>query len=296
MVATYSNNPNNPQTVATAAQIKGETGAQGPQGETGATGAQGEKGEAGRGIESVALNSENELIIKYTDGSTQNLGKLFNNNYVTTNQLNFTYKLLETGTYEITGLSELGKELSELKIPEKIDGIKVTSIGNSAFRLNNEKITSVTIPNTVTTIGSVAFMSCENLKTVNMPNSVRTIKSGAFAHCTSLTLTIPDSVVEIDDAFYGMKKGSVNFGDKSKWLVKECRISNMTFEEQGMGGPDWKLKERVDYEVNIALSDISNNDDLLYDSLDLYDCTFGPYTVSGTKKKLILAAPKLVRR
>ena len=276
LVATYSNNPNSPQTVATAAQIKGETGAQGPQGETGATGAQGpqgEKGETGRGIESVALNSENELIIKYTDGSTQNLGKLFNNNYVTTDQLNFTYKLLETGTYEITGLSALGKELSELKIPEKIDGIKVTSIGKSAF------------------------FGCDNLKTVNIPNSVRTIKSGAFANCKSLTLTIPDSVVEIDEAFIGMKKGSVNFGDKSKWLVKECRISSMEYEDYPSGMEGWKTNEYVsNYEVNIVLSDISNNDDLLYDSLDLYDCTFGPYTVSGTKKRITLSFPMLVRR
>ena len=99
------------------------------------------------------------MIINYTDGSTQNLGKLFNDNYVTTDQLNFTYKLLETGTYEITGLSERGSELSVLKIPEKIDGIKVTNIGYKAFYANT-KIASVTIPNTVTTIDEIAFFQC----------------------------------------------------------------------------------------------------------------------------------------
>ena len=253
----------------------------------------GEKGDTGRGIESVTLNSENELIINYTDGSTQNLGKLFNDNYVTTDQLNFTYKLLETGTYEITGLSERGSELSVLKIPEKIDGIKVTNIGYKAFYVNT-KITSVTIPNTVTTIDEIAFFQCRNLTTVNIPNSVKIIKNRAFGGCESLTLTIPDSVEEIDDGFAAMKKGSVDLGDKSKWVVKNCRISNMIYSSRYSA---WETGSYVtNYEINTILGDISDNESLLYGSLDLYNCTFGPYTVSGTANKISIDCPILVRK
>ncbi len=59
---------------------KGETGAQGPAGEKGETGAQGpagdkgdkgDQGEAGRGIVSVAFDADGNLVITYTDGTSQ---------------------------------------------------------------------------------------------------------------------------------------------------------------------------------------------------------------------------------
>ena len=57
----------------------------------------------------------------------------------------------------------------------------------------------------VTSIGSFAFLSCKGLTNVTIPNSVITIHSFAFAGCTDLTnVTIPDSVTSIDgNAFNG---------------------------------------------------------------------------------------------
>jgi hypothetical protein len=49
-------------------------------------------------------------------------------------------------------------------------------------------LTSVTIPNSVTTIGMMAFGSCTGLTSVFIPNSVTTIGEGAFKYCSSLTL------------------------------------------------------------------------------------------------------------
>lgn len=51
-------------------------GAKGDKGDKGEQGSQGEKGEAGRGIESCNVNSDGDLIITYTDGSTQNAGNV----------------------------------------------------------------------------------------------------------------------------------------------------------------------------------------------------------------------------
>ena len=48
-------------------------------------------------------------------------------------------------------------------------------------------LTSVTIPNGVTSIGDVAFDDCSSLTSVTIPGSVTSIGMCAFAYCTSLT-------------------------------------------------------------------------------------------------------------
>ena len=55
---------------------KGEDGAQGPKGEDGAQGPKGEDGKDGRGIDSVTTNADGHLIITYTDGTTEDAGKV----------------------------------------------------------------------------------------------------------------------------------------------------------------------------------------------------------------------------
>ncbi|WP_134397231.1 leucine-rich repeat domain-containing protein, partial [Flavobacterium psychrophilum] len=66
-------------------------------------------------------------------------------------------------------------------------------------------LTSVTIPNSVTTIGDGSFAECSGLTSVTIPNSVTTIGDGSFAECSGLTsVTIPNSVTTIgDEAFAG---------------------------------------------------------------------------------------------
>ena len=104
------------------------------------------------------------------------------------------------GTITITGYTGPGGAVA---IPDTIDGLPVTSIGNFAFR-GYTSVTSVTIPNSVTSIGNHAFIACTNLTSVTIPDSVTSIGDFTFNSCTSLSsVAIPTSVISIGDfAFY----------------------------------------------------------------------------------------------
>ena len=66
-------------------------------------------------------------------------------------------------------------------------------------------VTQYTIPDSVTTIGDLAFYHCTSLTSVTIPDSVTTIIHNAFHDCSNLTsVTIGDSVTTIgEEAFYG---------------------------------------------------------------------------------------------
>ena len=61
----------------------------------------------------------------------------------------------------------------------------VTSIGDSAFR-GCSSLTNITIPSSVTSIGDFAFSGCSSLTSVTIPSSVTSIGWGAFYDCSSL--------------------------------------------------------------------------------------------------------------
>ena len=92
--------------------------------------------------------------------------------------------------------------LTSVMIPDS-----VTTIGNNAFN-GCSGLTSVTIPDSVTTIGNSAFMSCTGLTSVTIGNSVTTIGMAAFNNCSSLTsVTIGNSVTTIGDGAFNLCTG-----------------------------------------------------------------------------------------
>ena len=85
-------------------------------------------------------------------------------------------------------------------------GNSVTSIGNYIFWGCN--LSSVTIPESVTSIGDYAFSKCRNLSSVTIGNSVTSIGDYAFNECSNISsVIIPDSVRSIGNyAFYKCNK------------------------------------------------------------------------------------------
>ncbi len=87
----------------------------------------------------------------------------------------------------------------------------VTSIGIQAFASN--KLTSVTIPNSVTSIGYGAFEK-NQLTSVTIPNSVTSIGNHAFRFNNLTSVIIPNSVTSIgNSAFYKNQLTSVTIPD-----------------------------------------------------------------------------------
>src|SRR5574344_853217 len=89
-------------------------------------------------------------------------------------------------------------QLTSVTIPNS-----VTSIGEYAFASN--QLTSVTIPNSVTSIGIGAF-AYNQLTSVTIPNSVTSIVPGTFLENQLTSVTIPNSVTSIGDGAFSSNK------------------------------------------------------------------------------------------
>ncbi len=126
----------------------------------------------------------------------------------------------------ITGLNSYGQNESEIVIPEIIDGIPITKIGDFAFS-SFSSITKITIPTTIThigyaafyecygletviignnlfdiekantVIGECAFLACHQLKNITLGNNVKSIGNRAFSSPVLENIIIPNSVVSI---------------------------------------------------------------------------------------------------
>jgi hypothetical protein len=107
---------------------------------------------------------------------------------------------VENNQATITSYSGSGGAVT---IPSVVNGIPVVGFGiasggigvfNSAGK--GPLVTSISIPNSVKTIGAYAFKNCNNLVSVNIPSSVLSVGQDAFYGCTSLTgLTMPDRFI-----------------------------------------------------------------------------------------------------
>jgi hypothetical protein len=159
------------------------------------------------------------------------------------------------GAVTITGFNGPG---SAVIIPDTINGLPVTSIGDGAFDYS-AGLSSVTMGNGITSIGAFAFLGCSNLISITVssrvtniadltfqnciglahvaiPDGVTTIGANAFSGCISLTdVTIPDSVTNIADWAFescvGLTSLTIGNGVTSigRWAFDHClSLTNVT--------------------------------------------------------------------
>ncbi|MBI4856634.1 MAG: leucine-rich repeat protein [Acetobacterium woodii] len=134
------------------------------------------------------------ISVKTTDGN-----KTANCSVTVTTSFEVTK--IADGSGIITGMNGSSTVIA---IPETIDGVTISAIGDQAFY--NRNITSVEIPKTVKTIGNQAFYNCLNLTTVTFAadSSLTSIGTAAFASIGVSSLTLPANLKTIGgQVFFG---------------------------------------------------------------------------------------------
>ena len=127
-----------------------------------------------KGVKSAEINENGELVLTYTDGTTQNLGVVKGekgdqgeqgdkgDSAVNENPQGLDFYLKDDGTYAVE--ISYAKYLSKVEIPATYNGKAVTEIGMHGFE--SDVLTEIIIPDTVTTVGSSAFEGCTSLANV----------------------------------------------------------------------------------------------------------------------------------
>lgn len=150
--------------------------------------------------------------VKDTAGHSMKNGKCETCGFVQGTE-GLTYEIHEDGLgYELSGLGTAAT--TDITVASMYRGLPVTAIGEYAFydggpngmRLPDPSpLTSIVIPDSVTTIETSAFEACVNLTSVTLGNGVTVIGNGSFYTCFNLTsINIPDSVTTVGDvAFFG---------------------------------------------------------------------------------------------
>lgn len=145
-----------------------------------------------------AINKEEDwdshtgnYTIRCTDGNAEN-----------SNSLKLAFSLNADGkSYSVVGRGNC--TAMDIGIPEIYNGLPVTGIGGYAFQ--RSQLTSITIPDSVTSIGQGAFSNCTELKKVTLGKGIDSIEHKVFFNCLKLTsITIPDGVTNIDESAFSL--------------------------------------------------------------------------------------------
>ena len=110
----------------------------------------------------------------------------------------FKYRLSEDKTYYII-YDVVDTSITTITIPESLHNVPVTCIGKEAFKYCN-KLSSITIPNTITCIEEAAFDMCTGLTNVALPESITCISDSMFKFCSNLeSVSIPENLTSIGE-------------------------------------------------------------------------------------------------
>ena len=112
-------------------------------------------------------------------------------------KVTFPTTMKTIGGFSNTGIKEIA--FAEGATPE--------AISDYAF-LNCDSLSTITLPNSIKSLGTGAFYDCDTLKTVKLPTGITKIAKQAFYHCGFLqSITIPQNVTEIGaEAFAACSK------------------------------------------------------------------------------------------
>ena len=102
----------------------------------------------------------------------------------------------------------------------------VSTVGRAAFYLS-QNLTSITLPEGLTSIEDNAFDMCNNLVSVTLPSTLTEIHAYAFWNCHKLTyVTIPENVTVLDDGIFTQCFALKAFQGKYATSDRKCLITD----------------------------------------------------------------------
>jgi len=164
-----------------------------------------------------------------------------NGNEIYCNELDVTFKLGvdkivadedyiyayidELGGYRVSSINKMKSSYPPIRTG--INNIPTVALADYMFIENENLVVAPEIPDTVKTIGKMAFFRCSNLKSIELPSGITEIGDDLFSGCKSLTsIVIPNNVVSIGDWAFDFcdKLEKVELGNKLE------RIGNGAFQ------------------------------------------------------------------
>ena len=145
------------------------------------------------------------------------------------------YSVVDDGTgrkcVKVAGSS---KEVNNVVIPRSVRNYEVIAIGAYAFQ-DCSGLTSVTIPEGVTSIGAYAFQDCSGLTSITIPEGVTSISKNAFEGCSGLTsVTIPNRYIGTSSIPWGNLRSLTVYGispDLSKYIKNTPSLVSVAIED-----------------------------------------------------------------
>jgi hypothetical protein len=158
------------------------------------------------------ISNANSLIIDWGDGSIESISASGNmtraHTYSSVKDYVITFNIAEGAYLSFTGTSSAGVITSPYNsMVKKIEFGARVRIYNYAFRVFS-KISSITLPNNVTSIGSHAFYNCYLLNYVVIPSGVTSIESNTFYQCNAISgVSLPKTIISIGASAFSTLRG-----------------------------------------------------------------------------------------
>ena len=210
---------------------------------------------------------------------------------------------------ELTGtIIRYKGEDSNVEIPSEIEGVPVTTIGDRAFR-GRTRMTNITIPDSVTTIGEYAFLSCTNLETIiNFSASNQTIDPFSFANTCrgGIAYAYPSNTEFIDritEWGYTVKYISAEtleiLGNIKATVINITVPTSIEFvanpEDGSIISPNFEIINNTNVDLVVSLCDFSLSENSLHTFTDVLpeDKNWAELGVSDSKKYISLGLKPL---
>lgn len=120
------------------------------------------------------------------------------------------------------------------RVPEKLGGVSVTTVSESAFWQNH--VVRVVLPDSITAIGEAAFAGCHDLERVTLPESLISVGARAFSECDSL------SELRCTKPLNNLVVGSENAPFQALSIIRPVTIHvSHTYEDGAIAGKSTSL-------------------------------------------------------